>query len=176
MLGVSAAPTQPTAGPQISNYMVEKFLADWAQGPEFYGVNDRNLFWIDYEQPRWTQSDMSSPGPLQVVLNKLRAEERTKKSDRWPLSHWPSARAFSDAETFAKAMPLSIAPIPYISIADDGEINFLWKSEGLHVDLGMYGNGLFSYYADRVGSSQMIGESLAVSDGMPAELVQLFRD
>ena len=37
--------------------------------------------------------------------------------------------------------------IPHISLANDGEVNFLWRTERGVLDLGFYGTGTYSYYA-----------------------------
>ena len=80
--------------------------------------------------------DLSNPG-VQVQTG----------SERWPAAEWPSGRAFEDARTFIHALPVSSIPLPHLSFADDGEINFLWNQDGIHIDLGFYGTGTYSYFA-----------------------------
>jgi hypothetical protein len=87
----------------------------------------------------------------------------------------PTARAFIDAATFAKSTNLNATPLPDIYLASDGEINFLWKNVGVHIDLGFYGNGRFSYYAEGSGTAPLYGDDLGVAGGMPVQLLELFR-
>ena len=59
------------------------------------------------------------------------------EEDRWPDAVRPVDEAFADARAFIECLPLSSIPVPEISLADDGEINFLWAGDdaGAYVDL-----------------------------------------
>jgi hypothetical protein len=41
----------------------------------------------------------------------------------------------------------SIRCVPNISLANDGELNFWWKSDIGVIDIGFYGDGTYTYYA-----------------------------
>ena len=85
----------------------------------------------------------------------------------------PSPQAWRDARTFVLNLPEPLTQLPNIGLASDGEINFLWKQGGLHIDLGLYGSGTFSYYArDEVGR-EYFGDAGSVVDGLPAKVAAL---
>jgi hypothetical protein len=121
------------------------------------------------------QTDLSSPGPLRIILDTLKRYQSAEWKNRRRFAQLPVEQAFVDAATFAKASRLNVAPMPDIYLAADGEVNFLWKSSNVHIDLGFYGNGKLSYYAEGNGCSPMYGDDLDVSAGMPAKLLGLFR-
>lgn len=47
----------------------------------------------------------------------------------------PTDQAFDDAERFVASLP-ELRIYPTVGLVADGEINFLWKEGGVHVDLG----------------------------------------
>ena len=65
--------------------------------------------------------------------------------------------------------------MPDIGLADDGEVNFLWKDKGVHVDLGFHGTRKFSYFARGRDGRRLHGDNLPVSEGLPVEVVNLFK-
>ena len=78
----------------------------------------------------------------------------------------PSSDAIDDALRFVDLLPVD-SPTPHVSVADDGEINFFWRSSGVYVDVGFFGDGQIHYYArvedpsiDVDGSQPFSGRSL----------------
>ena len=114
------------------------------------------------------------PSPLSKLLAQLVTLRETPEAERWLGATWPDVRAFADAETFIHRLPLNMIPLPEISLADDGEVNFLWQSDGVHVDLGFYGTGTFSYFARGKDGRRMHSADVPVSAGVPREIVTLF--
>ena len=113
-------------------------------------------------------ADLTSPPGL---LGRLEALECRSESERWPAAEWPSNRAFADARAFIHA--LSSIPLPHLSFADDGEINFLWDQDGIHIDLGFYGTGTYSYFARGKDEEGFYADDVPASDGLPDALVAL---
>ena len=74
-------------------------------------------------------------------IQQLETHRKIRDNKRWPGAIWPDDKAFEDAQTFISCIPLELIPKPEIRLADDGEINFLWQSEDIHIDLGFYGTG-----------------------------------
>ena len=103
----------------------------------------------------------------------LEALERRPESERWPTAEWPGGRAFEDARTFIHALPVSSIPLPHLSFADDGEINFLWDQDGIHIDLGFYGTGTYSYFARGKDDEGFYADDVPASDGLSDALVAL---
>ena len=78
----------------------------------------------------------------------------------------PSPAAISDALRFIDLLPAD-GPMPHVAVADDGEVNFFRRREGLFVDVGFFGDGQIHYYArvesqgiDVDGSEPFSGRSL----------------
>ena len=76
------------------------------------------------------------------------------------------AQAVNDALKFIDLIPAT-ATLPHAALADDGEVNFIWRRDGLFVDVGFIGDGMMHYYvsADAQGvdsdaSIQFSGRSL----------------
>ena len=107
------------------------------------------------------------------LIDQIKEFEKTDETHRWPNAIWPTKRAFKDAFTFAACLPLSAIPMPEISLADDGEINFLWQTDDLHVDLGFYGTGTLSYFAKKSNERKIYGEDVPVVEGLPRGIVAL---
>ena len=80
-----------------------------------------------------------------------------------------------DALAFIDLIPTA-ARLPSIGLADDGEINFYWRQDGLFIDIGFVGDGKMHYYlcvdaegVDSDGSTDFTGSSLpsAMMAAMP---------
>lgn len=83
----------------------------------------------------------------------------------------PKGDAIRDAILFVDLLPENITK-PQVSIAEDGEINFSWRSNDVYIDIGFFGDGMIDYYASV--DSQRIDEdaSLAFSGrSLPRNLV-----
>ena len=110
------------------------------------------------------------------LLAQLKEFKKTSVEERWPDATWPSVQAFRDAEIFIRKLPLDSIPMPNIGLADDGEVNFLWDHDGVHVDLGFYGTGSYSYFACGKTGNKIYAEDALVSDDFPGEILALFKD
>ena len=89
----------------------------------------------------------------------------------------PTSEAFADAFEFVSRLDLSShSTMPSIDVADDGEINFFWKSEDLHIDLGFYGTGTYSYFARRNNGESLKGDDIPGSRGLIEDLDKWLRD
>ena len=58
---------------------------------------------------------------------KLKAYQNMPEDERWPHAQWPEEKAFEDAHNFIQHLDLNSVPMPIVTLADDGEVNFLWK-------------------------------------------------
>lgn len=121
---------------------------------------------VGYGAPR--RSEPSS------AIDRLDALRRTPGAERWPDAVWPSGRAFDEARAFAGRLPRIGLPAPSIGLADDGEVNFLWEDDGVHVDLGFYGTGVYSYFARGKDGREYFGEDVPAATVLPDEIVALF--
>ena len=85
-----------------------------------------------------------------ALLRQLDEMQSTPESERWPGADWPSEQAFEDARIFIRRLPPVAIHLPDMGLADDGEVNFLWKQEGIHIDLGFLRHGrIFLFCAHR---------------------------
>ena len=102
-----------------------------------------------------------TPSPSQKESIENRLEELSQRPP-FPGAQAPEPAAFTDARAFAAQLPTPLSSLPYISLADDGEINFTWNTEQISIDLGFYGTGTYSYFSrDRHGAKHH-------GDGVPA--------
>ena len=103
---------------------------------------------------------MANPIDLTVKLVELQIRLET---GHYPDSTWPTEQTFKDAHVFLLNLnPIEIIP-PSIGIADDGEINFYWKFDEILIDLGFYGNGTYSYFAQDSEGMNYHGDDLDVN-------------
>lgn len=108
------------------------------------------------------------------LLARIRRLRQTPVDERWPGADWPTASAFRDAEDFIRGLSSALVPAPQIALADDGEVNFLWQEDGIHVDLGFYGTNTYSYFAQARDGQKLHGEEIPPSSGLPSEVEDLF--
>ena len=115
------------------------------------------------------------PGSRELVLDRLRRLRRAPEAEQPPWAECPLDRAFDDAEEFVTAWPSVALQMPNVGLAEDGEVNFLWEGRGLHVDLGFYGDGTFSYFARDPGGLRYAGDDVAAVLGLPADLIAILK-
>lgn len=80
--------------------------------------------------------------------------------------------ALTDAGQFAKRLPKTLKKAPYVSLADDGEVNFAWQWDGNFIDLGFYGTGTYSFYAKDKNGNELYGDDIPVTS-IPDDLNKL---
>ena len=108
-----------------------------------------------------------------ALIARLDALQNIPVSVRWPGADWPHPQAFADAHAFIAGLPEDPIPFPNVGLADDGEVNFLWDHDGVHIDLGFYGDGCFSYFARRTDGQAIHGEDVPAHTGLPDALKRL---
>ena len=121
-----------------------------------------------------TLSTTSCPSPTIQLLNKLGKLQEIPEDQRWPPAKWPSEQAFEDAYDFIQNSPLSQVPSPFISLADDGEMNFFWDVDDIYVDLAFYGNKQCSYFAQGKFGQKVYSNAFPVNEGFPPEIFKFF--
>lgn len=120
--------------------------------------------------------DLTRPSVSRALLERLHTLQDKPESQRWPTGRWPTDVAFSDARKFVDELPSDMLLLPSVGAAHDGEINFLWKGDGVHIDLGFYGDGTFSFYAHREGDEEFYDDDIPVDQGLPDALKDLIRE
>lgn len=116
------------------------------------------------------------PSPqFSELVRRLEQLRSVPESEHWPVGEPPDDAAFRDARVFLDRLPFPLVALPHILLADDGEVNFAWDCEGVHIDLGFYGTGAFSYYARGADGREHYGDDVLVSHPLPAELEPLLR-
>ena len=91
------------------------------------------------------------------------------KNRDFPGATAPTPTAFNDALSFAGLLPSS-SPVPHVSVADDGEINFFRRREGLYIDVGFFGDNQIHYYV------QVEALGIDVADSRPFDGKSLPRE
>ncbi len=104
-------------------------------------------------------------------LNKLRNISEDYYSD----FQCPPDQAFEEAEEFVRFLPIPDIPLPKIYVSDAGDIDFLWKRKdgSLHIDLGFYGDGTYSYYATNFNEQEFMDDAAKVCEGLPDSLIKM---
>ena len=87
-----------------------------------------------------------------ITTSNRQDSDRASNLRKQVLSYWPEIRRYSflapavnDALRFIDRIPAAAA-LPQVALADDGEINFFWRRDGLLIDIGFIGDGLLHYY------------------------------
>ena len=109
-----------------------------------------------------------------LLLERLHKWQQTPEENRFPGADWPIPVAFEEAERFIQnLLPARMCVLPDIYVAHDGEVNFLWKDNGLHIDLGFYGDGTYSYYARDSKGAEYGDDDLKIDQELDEDLVSL---
>ena len=87
----------------------------------------------------------------------------------------PSSKAIEEAERFISVITKAEILEPYISLAADGEINFYWKNENFILDVGFFGEGVYSIYAKMASGHEVIEDDLSLEDPLPENVASLIR-
>lgn len=169
---LAVAPEELEHGARVARLMCPGsgglFVIDWAAPWQHIAT---------FESPDWVQSSMLDACQKQLFdhLEKLRQEARADKIDDEII--WPNDLAYREARIFICRLPLTEIPEPRIGIAEDGEVNFLWKrqEDGLHIDLGFYGTGTYSYYATNNNGKELMEDDVEISSDLPTGLIEMLR-
>ena len=130
----------------------------------------------DYSIPITTsQFDGSFAREQWLIGSNFNRHDTDRKSNlrKQVLSYWAErprdssvVQAVNDALKFIDLVPAT-AVLPHVAFAEDDEVNFFWRQDGLFIDIGFVGDGMMHYYvsADAQGvdsdaSIQFIGRSL----------------
>lgn len=111
--------------------------------------------------------------PTVQLLNRLDDLYSTPPEHRWPLAVWPNDKAYKEARKCIKCIPLDRIPTPEIYFADDGEINFLWKTQDIEIDLGFFDTGNFSYFARSAHGEKIYEDDAKFMNRFPDEILAL---
>ena len=161
-------------GMLVPNEGVDFCMTDVAlqiKGRSFWTTNTADL--VTYQAAASPVPTTTQPLEKAKLVRRLITLYSLPEHERWPDSDWPTVEAFNDALKFIALLPTDITKNPHISFANDGEVNFGWKSDGLHIDLGFYGTGTYSYYARGSDGSECFGDDVPVSPPFPEDLSTL---
>lgn len=136
-------------------------------------------FWVDRVrpiEPLFVCLGTRSPTPL-VARNRELVEtlEHLHESGDYyvyPGGQIPNRKAFDDARRFIESLP-TLRIVPTIALIVDGEVNFSWDTDGVHIDLGFHGDGEGgSYFAKDDSGRKYYCDSFA-PDELPDEILRL---
>lgn len=119
-----------------------------------------------------------------VVLNADRADltaiaqirRLASYDDGWkgPESVAATRQAREDAEAFARILfERANVLSPRIGMAADGEISFFWKSPRVVVNLGFFGDGTYSYFAQTPQGDSFSDDAALATQALPEGLLAL---
>ena len=107
------------------------------------------------------------------MVARLESLRHTAAHERWPEAIWPSDKAFDTARSFIERLPEGLSAVADIGLADDGEINFLWNTESVHVDLGFHDEGSYSCFARDGAGREFLVDAFVSDQGLPPEITNL---
>lgn len=107
------------------------------------------------------------------MVARLESLRRTPADERWSGANGPSDKAFDAARSFIECLPERLSVVADIGLADDGEINLLWKTESVHVDLGFHDEGSCSYFARDGAGREYLVDDFVSDQGLPPEIASL---
>ena len=135
----------------------------------------QNFYLLSSTEPNSRQDARQQQELCSPLLDRLKELRNIAEEDHSSDVQWPTDRAFEEAEEFIRLLPIPDIPVPKIYMAHDGDINFLWKrkDDGLHIDLGLYGDGTYSYYATNNDEQEFMDDAVKVFEGLPDSLVEM---
>lgn len=81
-----------------------------------------------------------------------------------------TSTAVDEAERFARSIDWRHHAVPAVSLTEDGEINLLWQTEALYLDLGFVGDGTYTFYGKSSDGQTFLGDDLPIGDPLPGDL------
>ncbi|WP_259757445.1 hypothetical protein [Pseudomonas sp. GCEP-101] len=116
----------------------------------------------------------NSPNALDLVIGRVR--QFSGLEENW--DGYGGVRigqdSRNDAELFSAYHAAEIEKcLPKISCAGDGEINFSWKTAFGVIDLGLYGDGKYSYYAKSTDGRVYISDEEDLATPLPDEVIRI---
>lgn len=75
----------------------------------------------------------------------------------------PSNKVVDDAIAFLRMLPLTTAS-PRPGLSNDGELSLFWQKNGVYIDVGFTGDGMYSYYAKDAAEREYFGDDLPLDD------------
>jgi hypothetical protein len=106
------------------------------------------------------------------AVAKIRALGTREDGWKGPGSLAASQKAVDDAEAFARQLfGFPDMEMPNIGLAADGEINFYWKNGDIALDLGFFGDGTYSYFAEGSDGQSYSGDNILVDEKLPDVLL-----
>lgn len=117
------------------------------------------------------------PTALDLVFEKIRQLADLQPDWDGYASQAPAQEARDDAELFA-SFNVGILELirPTISAASDGEVNYYWNNDKGLLDLGFYGDGTYSFYAELASGEEFSGDELLLRQPLPERLIEFFRE
>lgn len=84
----------------------------------------------------------------------------------------PSEQTIADGITFVDYMSENFVT-PRIGVSGDGEISFFWESDGYYIDVGLIGDGTFSFYARGPEGDELFGDDIPITAFNESDLVSV---
>lgn len=113
-------------------------------------------------------------GEMSKLVKEMDLKSIAQKSLRVRLPLSPQNYT-GDAEKFSRLLSFDQVHAPHISLASDGEINFLWMLQDFRLDLGFYGDGTYSYYGRTTNGEEFMADDQPFDKALPDKIIQLIR-
>ena len=104
----------------------------------------------------------------ETIINEIKSFLKKEENSK------PSENLITLAVKFVELLPEEIRMPSYISDCDDSDaISFFWDFDDFFMDLGIYGDGTYAYYARVKGSEkEFIEDSASIETPLPKEIIE----
>ena len=128
-----------------------------------------------HEIPHWTESYLKEFWRRQLFERLDTFQNKAHGYEELDDIKLPTDKAFKEAKDFIRLLPLATILAPKIYFPEDGEILFVWKrqEDKLHVDLGLYGDGKYSYLATNNNEEGLTEDEVDVKEGLSSKLLSM---
>lgn len=120
----------------------------------------------------WTESNYTRT-PVSEVVGKLTSFMELK--DGWDGydGRAPSIDAIQDAISFAEKLNINMK-MPKPMLSSDGEVGLFWEKDQNYIDVGFYGEKIYSFYAQFDDGQEILRDDVALEDELQEELKNKF--
>lgn len=134
-------------------------------------INDSKL---STEPNLWFQTKKADISPSARLIGKLTSY--LELDDGWDgySGERPSEVAVTDAIQFIQKLRTGLkSAIPMVS--SDGEVGLFWKDQENYIDIGFYGDGLYSLYAKLSNGDELLLDDVDINEEINDQLSDALR-
>lgn len=111
--------------------------------------------------------------PINTAIGRILALGMYK--DGWNSSESikPKSTTIQDAQQLARDILSKRIVSPTISLSDDGEISFYWDEQQYILDVGVFGDGSYSYYYKDTNGNELFADDKSIKNILEDEIIRM---